>query len=130
MKKRKTFNVDASTLSQLSERAKQLRISENALARLFFERGLSSSDDTLKRELIDLTRKIERESVESQIKVYEAVQVMKRANDESLARIESRLSERTESLIDAISEIMLASSERPISRKQQVPQAGRGLADQ
>lgn len=130
MKKRKTFNVDASTLSQLSERAKQLRISENALARLFFERGLSSSDDTLKRELIDLTKKIERESVESQIKVYEAVQVMKRANDESLARIESRFSERTESLIDAISEIMLATSERPLPRKQQAPVTGRGLADQ
>lgn len=130
MKKRKTFNVDASTLSQLSERAKQLRISENALARLFFERGLSSSDDTLKRELIDLTRKIERESVESQIKVYEAVQVMKRANDESLARIESRLSERTESLIDAISEIMLAAGNPPTARKQQAPVTGRGLADQ
>lgn len=130
MKKRKTFNVDASTLSQLSERAKQLRISENALARLFFERGLSSNYDTLKRELIDLTRKIERESVESQIKVYEAVQVMKRANDESLARIESRFSERTESLIDAISEIMLAAGNPPTARKQQAPVTGRGLADQ
>ena len=115
---------------QLSERAKQLRISENALARLFFERGLSSSDDTLKRELIDLTRKIERETVETQIKVYEAVQVMKRANDESLARIESRFSERTESLIDAISEIMLAAGNPSPQRRQQVPQAGRGLADQ
>lgn len=130
MKKRKSFNVDASTLSLLSERAKQLRISENALTRLYLERGLSSSDDSIKKEMSELAKKMELHSTESRIKIFEAIRLMEDANKETMARIESRFSERTESLIDAISEIMLATTERPLPRKQQAPQTGRGLADQ
>lgn len=130
LKKRRSFNVDASTLLQLTERARLLRISGNALTRLYLERGLSSSDDSIKKEMFELAKKMELHSTESRIKIFEAIRLMEDANKETMARIESRFSERTESLIDAISEIMLAASERPLLRKQQAPVTGRGLADQ
>lgn len=138
MKKRKSFNVDASTLSLLSERAKQLRISENALTRLYLERGLSSSDDTIKKEITELAKKMELHSNESRIKIFEAVRLTEAANKEAMDRIEARIQDRTESMIDAISEIMLATinqillaaSNPAAARKQQAPVTGRGLADQ
>ncbi|MBN5156111.1 hypothetical protein JY425_14710 [Stenotrophomonas maltophilia] len=125
MKKRKTYNIEATTLSQMSERAKQLRIPENALARLFFERGLSSTDDQTKKELTDLSKKIERDSIESQIKIYDAVQLMRRSHDESIAQMKEQMSH----FIDAMSEILLAS---PHTQKQpaQRTQTGKSLADQ
>lgn len=130
MKKRKTFNVDASTLSQLSERAKQLRISENALARLFFERGLSSSDDTIKKEISELVKKMELHSTESRIKIFEAVRLMEAANKESMNRIEARFTDRTERMIDGMTEVLEQIGQLPVQRKQQAPVTGRGLADQ
>ncbi|HGM4734140.1 TPA: hypothetical protein ACKPYB_000657 [Stenotrophomonas maltophilia] len=125
LKKRKTYNIEAVTLSRMSERAKQLRIPENALARLFFERGLSSTDDQTKKELTDLSKKIERDSIESQIKIYDAVQLMRRSHDESIAQMKEQMSH----FIDAMSEILLASPQiqRPATPKHQ---AGRSLADQ
>lgn len=125
MKKRKTYNIEAVTLSRMSERAKQLRIPENALARLFFERGLSSTEDQTKKELTDLSKKIERDSIESQIKIYDAIQLMRRSHDESIAQMKEQMSH----FIDAMSEILLAS---PQIQKQATPkhQAGRSLADQ
>ncbi|MHC9013832.1 hypothetical protein [Stenotrophomonas bentonitica] len=130
MKKRKTFNVDASTLSQLSERAKQLRISENALARLFLERGLSSSDDTIKKEISELAKKMELHSTESRIKIFEAVRLMEAANKETMDRIEARFAERTERMIDGMTEVLEQIGQLPVQRKQQAPVTGRGLADQ
>lgn len=125
MKKRKTYNIEATTLSRMGERAKQLRIPENALARLFFERGLSSTDDQTKKELTDLAKKIERDSIESQIKIYDAVQLMRRSHDESI----SQMKEQMAHFIDAMSEILLAS---PQIQKQpaQKHQTGKSLADQ
>lgn len=125
MKKRKTYNIEATMLSRMSERAKQLRIPENALARLFFERGLSSTDDQTKKELTDLSKKIERDSIENQIKIYDAVQLMRRSHDESIAQLKEQMSH----FIDAMSEILLAS---PQIQKQATPKhrAGRSLADQ
>ena len=109
----------------MSERAKQLRIPENALARLFFERGLSSTDDQTKKELTDLSKKIERDSIESQIKIYDAVQLMRRSHDESIAQMKEQMSD----FINAMSEILLAS---PQTQKQptQRTQTGKSLADQ
>ncbi len=130
MKKRKTFNVDASTLSQLSERAKQLRISENALARLFLERGLSSSDDTIKKEISEPAKKMELHSTESRIKIFEAVRLMEAANKETMDRIEARFAERTERMIDGMTEVLEQIGQLPVQRKQQAPVTGRGLADQ
>jgi len=130
LKKRKTFNVDASTLSQLSERAKQLRISENALARLFLERGLSSSDDTIKKEISELAKKMELHSTESRIKIFEAVRLMEAANKETMDRIEARFAERTERMIDGMTEVLEQIGQLPVQRKQQAPVTGRGLADQ
>lgn len=130
MKKRKTFNVDALTLSQLSERAKQLRISENALARLFFERGLSSSDDTIKKEISELAKKMELHSTESRIKIFEAVRLMEDANKETMARIEARFADRTERMIDGMTEVLTQIGQLPAPKKQQAPVTGRGLADQ
>lgn len=125
MKKRKTYNIDATTLSQMSERAKQLRIPENALARLYFERGLSSTDDQTKKELTDLSNKIERDSIENQIKIYDAVQLMRRSHDESIAQTKEQMSH----FINAMSEILLASpriQEQPAQRNK----TGKSLADQ
>lgn len=130
MKKRKTFNVDESTLSLLSEKAKQLRISENALARLFLERGLSSSDDTIKKEISELAKKMELHSTESRIKIFEAVRLMEAANKESMARIEARFADRTERMIEGMTEVLTQIGQLPAQRKQQAPMAGRGLADQ
>lgn len=130
MKERKTFNVDESTLSLLSEKAKQLRISENALARLFFERGLSSSDDTIKKEISELAKKMELHSTESRIKIFEAVRLMEAANKESMARIEARFADRTERMIEGMTEVLTQIGQLPAQRKQQAPMAGRGLADQ
>lgn len=125
MKKRKTYNIEATTLSRMSERAKQLRIPENALARLFFERGLSSTDDQTKKELTDLSKKIERDSIESQIKIYDAVQLMRRSHDESIAQMKEQMSH----FIDAMSEILLASPQIQ-NQPAQKHQTGKSLADQ
>lgn len=125
MKKRKTYNIDATTLSQMSERAKQLRIPENALARLYFERGLSSTDDQTKKELTNLSKKIERDSIENQIKIYDAVQLMRRSHDESIAQTKEQMSH----FINAMSEILLASP-RIQEQPAQKHQTGKSLADQ
>ncbi|MBH1813582.1 hypothetical protein I5W16_08570 [Stenotrophomonas maltophilia] len=109
----------------MSERAKQLRIPENALARLYFERGLSSTDDQTKKELTDLSKKIERDSIESQIKIYDAVQLMRRSHDESIAQMKEQMSH----FIDAMSEILLASPQIQKQPTQRI-QAGKSLADQ
>lgn len=125
MKKRKTYNIEATTLTRMSDRAKQLRIPENALARLFFERGLSSTDDQTKKELTDLSKKIERDSIENQIKIYDAVQLMRRSHDESIAQMKEQMSH----FIDAMSEILLASPQIQKQPTQRI-QAGKSLADQ
>ncbi|HEL7672928.1 TPA: hypothetical protein UL936_001903 [Stenotrophomonas maltophilia] len=130
LKKRRSFNVDASTLLQLTERARQLRISENALTRLYLERGLSSSDDTIKREISELAKKMELHSTESRIKIFEAVRLMEAANKETMDRIEARFADRTERMIDGMTEVLTQIGQLPAPKKQQAPVTGRGLADQ
>lgn len=130
LKKRRSFNVDASTLLQLTERARQLRISENALTRLYLERGLSSSDDTIKREISELAKKIELHSTESRIKIFEAIRLMENSNRETMARIEARFVDRTESMIDGMTEVLEQIGQLPAQTKQQAPVTGRGLADE
>lgn len=130
LKKRRSFNVDASTLLQLTERARQLRISENALTRLYLERGLSSSDDTIKKEISELAKRMELHSTESRIKIFEAVRLMEAANKETMDRIEARFADRTERMIDGMTEVLTQIGQLPAPKKQQAPMVGRGLADQ